>query len=352
MATELSAPMLSDDESRARLRTFRRPPEGFDPLTASKRQLTIYGLPHRPDEKTHPRQAELWRTHMADLGEFIAPELRFDPSVRRSGGYHGPLGLAGLTPPDHPFLTVDKRFVDRPDLIPDDFLVVRNLSAELSNNWSGAYVNQPPREPFNNIFAIFNVPGVQPPPSAWNGKRWDDGVYQAATWVGLDGWKGPDVMQAGVVSLVTVKNGVASYTYQAWVEFWPTAWAPVTNFTVSPADILAVTVCAPFGTTHGVAMFTNKTTGVSIQPVGFDAPSGTALTGVVAEWIVEYAQLSQSSTFANYGNVTFNDCIAGSRTQERDLRSANRLNLTDGSGAVLSTGWLETRSQLRCTYGP
>jgi len=253
-----------------------------------------------------------------------------------------------IPPPDHPFLSLDKRFVERPDLIPEDFLVIRNLSPQTSNTWYRAYVNQPPAEPFNNVFATFNVPSAQPPPSAWNGTGWNDGTYQAATWVGLDGWNGPDVMQAGVWSVATVTKGSMSTTYSAWVQFWPAP--PVfLDFDVAPGDMLALTVCAPFTTTHAVAMFSNKTTGEATN-VGFDAQGTTVLTGVVGEWIVEYASYAGSS-FANYGNVTFHDCIAGSKTQERDLRSATRINLVI-AGSVVSTGWLQTRSELRCTYGP
>jgi Peptidase A4 family len=343
--------VLSNEETYKRLRVFRTPPEGFDPLKATKRQLTAYGLPHPPERKTHPRQAALWREHMADRPEYIVPEFRIDRSSQRMGGYRRERGLPWAPPPDHPFFTFDKRFVTRPDLIRDDFLLIRNLSPQTSNNWSGAYVNQPPTEPFNNVYATFNVPYAQPPPSAWNGKSWTDGIYHAVTWVGLDGWNGPDVMQAGVMSQATVTKGSVSTMYYAWVEFFPTPWIQVANFPVSPGDMIALTVCAPFTTTHAVAMFSNKTSGQATN-VGFDAPAGTVLTGVVAEWIVENPSTTPAGTFANYGNVQFHECIAGSKTQERDLRSATRINMVDGSGAVVSTGWLQTRSELSCSYGP
>jgi Peptidase A4 family len=233
--------VLSNEETYKRLRVFRTPPEGFDPLKATKRQLTAYGLPHPPEQKTHPRQAALWREHMADRPEYIVPEFRIDRSSQRMGGYRRERGLPWAPPPDHPFFTFDKRFVTRPDLIRDDFLLIRNLSPQTSNNWSGAYVNQPPTEPFNNVYATFNVPYAQPPPSAWNGKSWTDGIYHAVTWVGLDGWNGPDVMQAGVMSQATVTKGSVSTMYYAWVEFFPTPWIQVANFPVSPGDMIALT---------------------------------------------------------------------------------------------------------------
>lgn len=348
---ERSAHTLSDKETRSRLRVFLPPPEDFNPLKATRRQLARYGLPQPPDRKSHPKQAALWRMHMAERPEYLVPELRIDRKFVRRGGYRGTPAPEGIPPPDHPFFTLDPRFVSRPDLIREDFLVIRNLFAQTSNNWSGAYVNRPPTEPFNNIYATFNVPDVQPPPSAWNGKGWNDGMYQAATWVGLDGWNGPDVMQAGVWSVANVTRGSLSTSFSAWVEFWPAPSVVLDNFAVSPGDMIALTVCAPFTTTHAVAIFKNLTSGVATT-VGFDAKPPTVVTGVVAEWIVELAATTPASGLANYGNVAFHDCIAASKTQERDIRSANRINMVDASGSVISTGWLQSRSEVVCTYGP
>jgi len=348
---ERAAHMLSDKETRSRLRIFRLPPEDFDPLKATKRQLTTYGLPHSPEKKTHPRQAALWRMHMADRSKYLVPELRIDRKFVRRGGYRGEPAPTGIPPVDHPFYTFDPRFLRRPDLAREDILVIRNLFAQTSNNWSGAYVTQPPSESFNNVYATFNVPSAQPPATAWNGTGWKNGMYQAATWIGLDGWNGPDVMQAGVWSVANVSRGSVTTTYSSWVEFWPAPPVFLDNFPVSPGDMLALTVCAPFTTTHAVAMFKNLTTGVATN-VGFDATPPTVLTGVVAEWIVEYASTPTVSSLANYGNVTFHDCVAGSRTQERDMLSANRINMVDAGGSVISTGWLKSRSEVSCSYGP
>jgi hypothetical protein len=276
---------LSDEETHRRLRVFRPPPEGFDPLKATKRQLTTYGLPHPPDGKRQPRLAALWRRYLADQLEFVAPEVEIDRSFVRMGGFLGEHGYEGRPPQDHPLFSFDKRFVSRPKDA-DVLVSIRRLSAQTSNVWSGAYANQPPAEPYNNIFATFTVPFAQPPPSAWNGTTWNDGMYQAVTWIGLDGWNGPDVMQAGVLSRVTVDKGALSPTYYAWAEFFPTPWITVPNFSVSPGDLIALNVCAPFTTTHGAAIFANKTTGQATT-FGFDAPTRTVLTGVVAEWVVE-----------------------------------------------------------------
>ena len=281
---------LSPEESLKRLRVFRSPPPKFNPLKASKRELTLYGLPHPPDPGTHPRQAKLWRMQMTDRPEWVAPELAvgggdFVPF----GGYRGddPRG-GGFPPQSHPLLDpADKRYFTRPNEInPAAFWLV-NLSPLTNPTWSGAMAPQPPGEPYNSVYASFEVPAVSPPPSAWNGKGYNDGTYQCLTWVGVDGWHGPDVMQAGAFSQVAVVKGSLSYTYYGLLtEFAPALWLKVQNFPVSPGDILAVNVCAPFTTTHAVAMIGNKSTNQVIT-IGFDAPGTTTLSGAMAEWIVE-----------------------------------------------------------------
>ena len=84
--------------------------------------------------------------------------------------------------------------------------------------------------------------------------------------------------------------------------------------------------------------------------IRFDTPE----SGVVAEWIVENPGVQPNpnnpdpKAFANYGNVVFRHCIAGSKTQERDLFSATPINMTKPDGTVMSRGWIDSRSQLSC----
>jgi hypothetical protein len=341
---------LSGAASLRQLRVFKPPPAKFKPLEASKRQLTAYGLPLPPDPKTHPTQAKLWRMHLGDRTEWIQAELEIERKTVHFGGFHGDPSAGGVPPTDLPLLDRYSPIFTRPGEINPLLILLRDLSPQYSNNWSGAYAPQPSGEPFNNVYATFNVPAMQPPPSAWNGKGWNDGVYHCSTWVGLDGWNGPDVVQAGATSVATVTKGVISTRYYAWVEFWPALEAPVSNFPVSPGDMLAVTVCTPFSTTHGVAVLSNKSTGQSTT-VGFDAPSGSVATGVVAEWIVENPGSTPPGVLGNYGSVVFHDCVAGSKTQERNLLSATPIDMVDGSGNVISTGWIDSASQLECSFG-
>lgn len=346
---------LSPEESLKRLRVFRPPPAKFNPLKASKRELTLYGLPHPPDPKTHPRQAKLWRMHLSDRPEVVVPELQIRDGAVSPRGFPGDGPFVPLQ--THPFLPpADRRYFTRPGEVSQVAKWLLNASPQTSSNWSGAAAPRPPTEPYNAVYASFAVPTVSPPPSAWNGRGYNDGSWQCLTWVGIDGWNGTtDVMQAGAYSQVTVSKGSFNYTQYAFYEFAPALWLSVPNFPVSPGDTLAVNVCAPFTTTHAVATIGNKTTN-QVVTVGFDAPGSTKLSGNVAEWIVEnpappsHPKIAYSNEFANYGSVVFHDCIAGSKTQERDLMSATPINMTETDGTVMSRGWIDSGPQLSCSY--
>lgn len=339
-------------------RTFHLPPDDFDPRIASDRELLLYGLPQRPDPGTHPRLSALWERAAARRPRFVTPT--FAPMQRERSQFR-----------DHRRLIEDERFIsllDRTDGtfgpplrdFADLFKSRYNpwhfpwnwLIADTSTNWSGAYVNRPAAEPLKIVTGQWTVPSVSVPAAAKTATGYADGTYVAGVWVGLDGDKGSnDVLQAGTNSVVVVSGGkVASTTYYAWTEWYGFPWS-VQSLGVSPGDTILLTVCAPFVNTHGVALFHNLTTNEAVN-YGIDPPSGTSLSGNVAEWIVE--DPSQSATalfpFANYGQTTFAQCTAGSKSTELDLNAATRIDLVDASNNVRSEATIESNSVLRCEF--
>jgi Peptidase A4 family len=64
---------------------------------------------------------------------------------------------------------------------------------------------------------------------------------------------------------------------------------------------------------------------------GIDAPSGTVLSGNVAEWIVKDPSQAAGSLFpfSNFGQVN-SQCLAASNTAERDLLFSTLISLADG----------------------
>ena len=196
----------------------------------------------------------------------------------------------------------------------------------------------------------WRVPGVNPPPSAWNGTGYDDGTYWCSVWVGIDGTQGTsDVMQAGTVSECVVSGGkVTSRRFSAWTEWFSGPSAYVHNFPVEVGDLISCTVCAPFGPTHGTAMFNNLTSGATAN-FGIDPPEKISLVGNVAEWIVEDPG-KPAVPFPDYGSIFFSDCIAGSKNIQLDLGSAREIDLVDASNNVISSATIESSRTLFCRY--
>jgi Peptidase A4 family len=319
------------------------PPEEFNPLTASDRELLQYGLPLRPNARTHPHQAELWESFASRPLRFVRPPLT--PLTDRPRSEIQDFRM-------HKF-PIDERLTDVLEL------KLRRRGIRLcwfvpstSTNWSGAAADRPASEPFVTVSGQWVVPSVSPPQSAWNGKAYNDGTYICAVWVGLDGWHGTnDVLQAGTNSVVTVTGGKLSTSYYSWIEWYGNPWTPESDFPVNPGDTVFCTVCAPFGNAHGTAMFVNQTTGLAMN-YGINPPAGVTLNGNVAEWIVEDpGQLSGGLfPFPSYAATTFRNCTAGTKNISVNLGDACPINLVDGAGNVISRGEIDSDTSLTCSH--
>lgn len=325
---------------------FRLPAEGFDPRKASERELLLHGIPKRPDEVIHPKLTLLWDRVAERRTRFVTPEFRQIEGFRRSK-VENRQTLRDTIP-----LKIRPYFDSWSKLLVESGISLMRFLPETSTNWCGAYVNRPATETLNTVTGQWTVPSVSPPPSAWNGKNWTDGQYTCVVWVGIDGTQGTnDVLQAGTLSRVTVSGGViAGTTYYVWTEWFGSPWI-VQSLAVSPGDLILCTVCSPFVSTHGTAMFTNLTTNESVN-YGIDAPAGTTLSGNVAEWITEDPTQSSGSLFPfpNFGQTHFTHCTAGSKTVELDLFDSKLINLVDASNSVRAQAIYENPASLRCSF--
>lgn len=357
------------DAALPHFRTFKLPPRDLDVRAASDRDLLLYGIPRRPNPETHPVLAAKWSRLAALRFEFIQPELQIAPFERRMD-----LALIErrrllqeeLARYDAKELIRDRgqllfdltKFLDSP--LADISNVRIDLSAllaflpETSNNWSGGYVKRPVAEPIVTVTGQWNVPGVNPPWSARTASGFADGTYLCAAWVGIDGTAGSnDVLQAGTGSQALVQGGkFVSTSFFAWTEWFSSPSVTVSNFPVQVGDQISCTVCAPFGTTHGSVIFNNLTSGLTTS-IGIDPPSGTSLSGNVAEWIVEDPSTSSGSLFPfpNYGSTFFTGCAAGTKNFELNLSNGKEIDIVQG-GVTLSSGVIQNKSTLWCHDGP
>jgi Peptidase A4 family len=336
-------------------RVFKAPPSTFNVTTASKRELVVHGLPPRPNSRTHPQLAAKWQRISEHRLHFIQPELRVIPSIRRTMDLNF---IARRKIAEWEFARYYEKFARKysGEKIADiDIERILAKIPETSTNWSGAYVKRPIAEPLMTVTSEWRVPSVNPPASAWNGTGYNDGTYLCSVWVGIDGTQGTnDVMQAGTFSQCVVSGGtVTSTTFSAWTEWFSLPSVAVSNFPVQVGDLISCTVCAPFGSTHGTAMFNNLTSGATTN-IGIDPPAGTSLVGNVAEWIVEDPSQFGGGLFPfpDYGSTFFSDCTAGSKNIELDLGSGKEIDLVDAANNVISTASIESNRTLFCRHVP
>ena len=202
------------------------------------------------------------------------------------------------------------------------------------------------------------VPDANPPPSAWNGEGYNDGLYNALHWVGIAGDIGAgagNLLQAGTGTDVNVVKGVISVTAYFWFEWWNSTldngYTRLGSFTVTPGDVIEVTVCTVTDT-NGSATIGNVTRSEYMtQPISPPAANLTLL-GNTAEWIVEREGFASGglATLADYRAIFFSDCLAGGSQFEVNLSGAGLLNMVAGS-ATVSTALDVSATVLECYYG-
>jgi hypothetical protein len=334
----------SKDHGLNLVRDLKLPPAGFNVRTASERELQLYGIPRRPNADKHPQQAALWDKFAARSLRFVRPKLV--PLRDRVRSQVRDFTKSELTSDALLKDSIDRRL----GVIGIHLCWIVPLT---STNWSGAVVNRPASESLVTVTGQWVVPSVSPPATAWNGTGYNDGIYIAAVWVGLDGWNGTtDVLQAGTNSTVTVSGSVVTARSAfSWIEWFGNGWTPESSFPVNPGESILCTVCAPFGNAHGTAMFVNQTTGLSMN-FGIDPPAGVTLSGNVAEWIVEDPGQPSGALypFPNYGLTTFQNCSTGSKDITLNLHDACPMNLLDASNNVISESTFNSDTSVTCNF--
>jgi Peptidase A4 family len=146
-------------------RAFMRPPEGFDPLTASPEELESWGYPPRPRVTEGSRALAHWLEETNPALRREVPDL-----VRTPGVYHR--AVKGL---------VIKSSTKS------------NAVLATSGNWSGfALVPASGAQPFYHVTAHWTVPTVRQAPGTCSG-GWD----YSSQWVGIGGFNDSFLLQAG-----------------------------------------------------------------------------------------------------------------------------------------------------------
>lgn len=293
--------------------TTYNPPDGFDPLTAGNVDLQKAGFPPRPDDARLQARYDHVLKRLKGKLNYIPATLRHNAEV-----FHGPR----------------KRR-------PED-------ATETSTNWSGGVVFAPTGQPFSWIEADWVIPDVDAPTE----NQW----YYCANWIGIDGDGSGDVCQIGIECEVYRSGNSITRNIYPWWEWYPEAEVAITNFSLSPGDMVTALLCTSGGgATEASAYFTNRTTGATTS-LSFTAPAGTSLTGNSAEWVVEAPTVGgQQSAMADYGEVFFSVCEAFAGTIGGGGTTVNggtgdNINMNDSSGNEVSAGNLITPTIIQCEY--
>lgn len=216
-----------------------------------------------------------------------------------------------------------------------------NSSVEYSENWSGMAITSPPTgQTFNAVSGKFTVPT----PSAPSGVESTDDSYAASAWVGIDGnTYTTAILQTGIDFTVSSSGAV---TYDAWYEWYPD-YAYDFALDISAGDVIAMYVNATT-TTSGTATIENLTTGKTVTK---SLTSTSALGGENAEWIVEdFEEGSSLVAFADFGNITFTECVAATSESSEGVSSAIVMDIEDTSNEVLTAVTLISDSSFEVAY--
>jgi len=177
-------------------------------------------------------------------------------------------------------------------------------------------------------------------------------TYYSASWIGIDGDASNDVCQAGVECEVSQSGSSISRNIYAWWEWYPNPEVKLTNFPVSPGDLITMILCSAqgAGSTSATVYMTDVTSGLSTS-FSFNAPGTTKLVGNSAEWIVEAPTVGGSqSAIADYGEVFFTNCEAiTAKGVTINGATGDNINMIAG-GAVVSSGILMPPTVVECLY--
>lgn len=301
---------------------FPQPPEGFDPFTADKRFLRVYGFPSKPDASTQPELRSRWERAIKKIRTRVHPRLVVVPNR-----FHRPRSR-------HP-LTEDPQF---------------------SGNCSGSVAFVPEGEVFEWVEGEWTVPDCAPPTAG-------GGDFYSAARVGIDGgnvgdFANPnvDLVQAGTESDFVGGNP----SVYAWFEWVPESQIRLDGFPVAAGDLMSCVICVGTndGETSANFFLLNETTGV-FTAFSIPKPEFAQFLGNTAEWIVEAPSLGSILggpptilPLAEFGAVYFDSATAqtlrGTLLQGGDP-SSSPITLLDANGNVEAQPTFENEHLVKVT---
>lgn len=216
---------------------------------------------------------------------------------------------------------------------------------QYSSNWAGAIITAPPAgQTFNAIAGTFTVPTPKAPSSG-------SGSWSSSAWVGIDGDTYQNaILQSGIDFTVTSSGGRSSVSFDAWYEWYPNYAIDFSDFEVSAGDVISISITSS-SSSKGKIVMENVSTGQSVTQ-SVSAPSSSShLGGQNAEWIVEdFDEGGSQVAFANFGTVTFTDCVAKTSSETLGVSGATLIDIKTSSGSILTDASIPSSSEVQVVY--
>lgn len=173
--------------------------------------------------------------------------------------------------------------------------------SDTSSNWSGYVANG---GTYTSVTGTWNVPQVGATTTGAD-----------ATWVGIGGVSGTDLIQAGTMATVT-GGGVS---YEAWIEMLPAASQTI-SLDVTAGDSVTVTVTEQTSGVWLISMLNNTTRGSYQRTVTYSSSRSSA------EWIQEAPSSGRGIVpLDDFGTVRF---TGGSAVRDGKTLDLNALGAT------------------------
>lgn len=180
------------------------------------------------------------------------------------------------------------------------------VGSDASLNWSGYAATG---GPFTSVSGTWTIP-VVPPASS---------TEADASWVGIGGVTGQDLIQAGTQAVTDRSGGVS---YQAWYETLPQATQPI-SLAVNGGDSITASLSETAANTWQISVRDN-TTGQSYENTITYASSLSS-----AEWIEEMPSDGNSSIpLDNFGTISFSGASAVMNGSQVSLSGAGARPIT------------------------
>ncbi|MGO8984457.1 MAG: G1 family glutamic endopeptidase [Terriglobales bacterium] len=271
------------------------PPKGFNPLTATNRELFSYGLPQRPDQAADANAYAHWEKAM--LAVQACNERTSQPG-RTTGAAAQSCRATDVTP--KPYTSMNARSAGTGAKANAD-----GTSSISFYNWSGiANTNKLTKwnvnTSFDEVASVWNVPVSNHP---FGNIPCHDGPWFDVTWNGIDGFSNGDVVQGGSANYWDGGGCAGSVETYGWIEWYPSYSILSINAFVSPGDDFYVVSYGASGTQEQyvyVEDITQQWSGL----FGLVYQSGPGVVGSSAEYIVERPCCKGSNEFP-LGNFVY-----------------------------------------------